>query len=251
MKLTFICIITLCIGVILGILAKQYSDTYVSDTTTREVLHHLSFIDVNVSSSLVGEGAGWISVAPDSESFISYVFDFNAKEIGIINYALNDKLMETEKYNTPAFNKAFTRLVLTEKELLWYPSLASKNIFYQPIKEADFDTFVILPWGMVAMDKNHIYALSNLQAWSDFRHDGRPWASTASQSNRSSLTPTNWSWDYRTYYTILPPEVRRDEFQVFRNFYVVQRDGVYAFGERIDDIVIPSRFIHDNTPQEI
>ena len=145
MKLTFICIITLCIGVILGILAKQYSDTYVSDTTTREVLHHLSFIDVNVSSSLVGEGAGWISVAPDSESFISYVFDFNAKEIGIINYALNDKLMETEKYNTPAFNKAFTRLVLTEKELLWYPSLASKNIFYQPIKEADFDTFVILP----------------------------------------------------------------------------------------------------------
>jgi hypothetical protein len=50
---------------------------------------------------------------------------------------------------------------------------------------------------------------------------------------------------------MMPPEVNREKFQIFRNFFLVQKDGVYAFGKKLEEVVIPSRFIHDNTPEEI
>jgi hypothetical protein len=49
----------------------------------------------------------------------------------------------------------------------------------------------------------------------------------------------------------MPSEIDRNKFQIFRNFFLVQKDGVYAFGNKLEDVVIPSRFIHDNTPEEI
>jgi hypothetical protein len=64
-------------------------------------------------------------VIPSNNSFISYVFDFSSKEIGIINFILNKKLPETEKYGTPEFNTIFKKLSLNQQEQFWYPSISS------------------------------------------------------------------------------------------------------------------------------
>jgi hypothetical protein len=96
-----------------------------------------------------------------------------------------------------------------------------------------------LPWGIYAMDKNHMYSLSNLQGWSEFRF------------NRNLLNSVDEFWNYYPYYIILSPEIDRNKSQIFRNFYLVQKDGVYAFGNKQEEVVFPSRFIYDNTPQEI
>jgi hypothetical protein len=46
-------------------------------------------------------------------------------------------------------------------------------------------------------------------------------------------------------------EIDREDFQIFRNFFLVQKNGVYAFGKKLEDVAFPSRFIHDNTPEKI
>jgi hypothetical protein len=96
---------------------------------------------------------------PDNNS-IAFLFNYTTKEIGIVHFPWNQKLPFTEKYGSQAFETMFKKISLTEQEQIRYP-LIDKEIFYQPIKEVDFDTFMILPGGFYAIDKNNIYTLSN------------------------------------------------------------------------------------------
>jgi hypothetical protein len=173
MKNILISMVVLCTGVVVGILTSQYKNIYLPNGEAMEMdsPRHLAFVDINVSSSVMGENSAWIRTTPNNDSFISYFFDFDAKEIGIINFVLNDKLPETEAYTTPVFDEMFKQLVLSEQEQLWYPNISSQYIFYQPIKEADFDTFVILPGGIYAMDKNYVYSLSDIVSGESRFHD--------------------------------------------------------------------------------
>ncbi|MDR0651138.1 MAG: hypothetical protein LBG59_07265 [Candidatus Peribacteria bacterium] len=64
------------------------------------------------------------------------------------------------------------------------------------------------------------------------------------------MSPVDSLGNYHPYYIVMPPNIDRKKFQLFRNYFLVQKDGVYAFGKKFDQVAIPSRFIHDNTPEE-
>jgi hypothetical protein len=87
--------------------------------------------------------------------------NYETKEIGIVHFPWSKKLPFTEKYGSLAFETTFKKISLTEREQRLYSLIDTKEIFYQPIKEADFDTFTILPGGFYAVDKNIIYTLSD------------------------------------------------------------------------------------------
>jgi hypothetical protein len=98
---------------------------------------------------------------PDSTS-IAVLFNWRTKEIGIVHFPRNEKLPFTEKYGSQTFKTMFKSISLTEQEQKLYPWILTKDIFYQSIKEADFDSFMILPRGFYAIDKNNVYTLSDV-----------------------------------------------------------------------------------------
>ncbi len=208
---------------------------YYDNTRTNE---NIGDYRVFISSNFPGGGThvkalDWIVPYPKEKNNLIFIFNYTKKEIGIASLYLSKQLPTTKNFKKESFNKIFSEIKLTEKEKLQFPDWTDV-LYYQQIKWADFDSFMIYPWGYYAQDKNEIYTFSPsndnwiVNWWSNK-------LSVATDNKRESweyldLTPMDSKWNYFPYYFVMSG-VNKDNFHLFQYNTIIQHKKLF-FGRR-------------------
>lgn len=164
---------------------------------------------------------GWTSLYSYAKLLI---IDYDTRTIGLASIKASEEIKDLKYYTLDSFTDVFSNIVITEKDIKKYTWLPLWKLYYQPIKEADFDSFMIVDWSRwnYAIDKNHVYAI-------------KEYLYTTTDTNETLLK----------YYSLFP-HANRKSFYLFDGLWV-QNDGVYAGSEKRDIVMDPPlTFIKNN-----
>ncbi|GHV22091.1 hypothetical protein FACS189428_3580 [Clostridia bacterium] len=89
------------------------------------------------------------------------VIDYDKKNIGLTTLQSSSIFANTKEELPENVINFFDKILITEEDIVKYPDLSTGSLYYQPIKEADFDTFMIIDGSRsnYAIDKNNVYAI--------------------------------------------------------------------------------------------
>ncbi|MDR0651154.1 MAG: DKNYY domain-containing protein [Candidatus Peribacteria bacterium] len=89
------------------------------------------------------------------------MIDYDKKNIGLTTLQSSQKFANSKGKLPASVTNLFDKILITEEDIVKYPDLSTGTLYYQPIKEADFDTFMIIDGSRsnYAIDKNNVYAI--------------------------------------------------------------------------------------------
>jgi hypothetical protein len=89
------------------------------------------------------------------------VIDYDKKNIGLTTLQSSQEFSNSKEKLPEDVINLFDNILITEDDLIKYPELSTGVLYYQPIKEADFATFMIIDGSSsnYAIDKNNVYAI--------------------------------------------------------------------------------------------
>lgn len=207
-----------------------------------------TFIYYRLSPSIHAKFLWWVE--PHIwEKWIIYVFDYQKKTVSLVDLYLNKKLPFTPFFWKENFNEIFDQIKLSTDEQKKYPNIPSV-LYAQKIKEADFDSFLIMPGGFFSKDKKNIYSIY----WKQLK-----WIRQRDKNKISTITgfiepsPISDRWEYFPYYKQIE-WIEHGGFWLFNFIYLVQKDIhlkqdlVYNLWERDEEIIDIENFMKNNIP---